>query len=277
MVDPLISRLRCGELARQLRRAARLEPGRAESLLRDLRPGFYATKLSKIENGVIAPAPGDVEAMVTLYRPSAERTGAFRALAQDARRRARPGATVGARAKQYLALERLAVEIRMVYNEIPGLLQTREYAHALMTASPLVVTSKVDALAEERAERGRTVLRPDGPRVWVALGEDGLTRSSGGPATLRRQLEHLRETAHLPNVAFRVITRSAGNVAALGLPFTLLRLAGGKSIAFVANIARSDCVKSTAPFLTAFRNAWERATHEHESTAILDARIAELR
>ena len=276
MFDPVISRLQCGELARQLRLGSGMGPGEAEGLLRALTTSFYATKLTKIENGVIAPTSADVQAMIGIYLPTVEQAEQLRALAREARQRARPGATPSARARQYLSLERLAVEIRMVYNEIPGLLQTHEYAYALLSASPLVEASRVAALADERAERGHRIIHPGGPRVWVAIGEDGLTRSSGGPAVLRRQLEHLHRIAQMPNATFRVVTREAGNVAALALPFTLLHTAEGRSIALVANVTRSDYVKATDPYLNTFQNAWERAAPEEESAAILEARIAEL-
>ncbi|GAA1353650.1 DUF5753 domain-containing protein [Saccharothrix algeriensis] len=274
--DPVIARFQCGELARQLRVAAKLEHGEAEGLLRALTPSFYATKLTKVENGAMPPSTADVEAMIALYLPTVDQADELRALARDARRRAQPGAIPGPRSRQYLSLERLAVEIRMVYNEIPGLLQTREYARAALSASPVVAASAVDRLAEERAERSRRIIRPDGARVWITLGEEVLDRANGGPAILRRQLEHLREVAAMPNVRLRVVTRAAGAVAGLSAPFTLLHTADGKSFAFVATVVRGDYVKATEPFAAIFQNAWERATPEEESAAILDARIADL-
>ncbi|MEU5692477.1 DUF5753 domain-containing protein [Actinosynnema sp. NPDC020468] len=272
--DPWIARLQWGEQARQFREAAGIEFGEADDLLRE--KGFYETKLSKLENGHLGPKVSDVDAMIALYRPTAEAAEQFRELASDARRRALPGPTPSARARQYLSLERHAVEIRMVYNEIPGLLQTHEYAQALLSTSPGVVASRVYALAEERAERGRRVIHPGGAEVWVAVGEDGLRRSNGGRGTLRRQLEHLGHVAAMPNVSFRVIEQSAGNVAGLAVPFTLLHTAEGKPIAFLATATRSDYVRATSPFMNTFLDAWERAATERKSATILEERIADL-
>lgn len=211
-----------------------------------------------------------------LYQSTVEKAQEIKDLATEARKRARPGKTAGARARQYISLERLAVEIRMVYNEIPGLLQTAEYAREALSASPLVAASNVTGLADERAERGRSIIKPDGPRVWIALGEDGLDRSSGGADVLLRQLEHLREIARMPNVSFRVVPKSAGNVAGLSAPFTLLHTQDGKSFAFVATAVRGDYVKAADPFTAIFQNAWERAVPEVESAAILGVRITDL-
>ncbi|MEU4807521.1 DUF5753 domain-containing protein [Actinosynnema sp. NPDC023587] len=274
--DPVIARFQCGELARRLRLAAKLDHTEAEGLLRALTASFYSTKLTKIENGAMPPSPADVEAMVSLYLPTVEQSDDLRNLSKDARRRARPGATPNPRARQYLSLERLAAEIRMVYNEIPGLLQTREYAHAALSASPVVAASTVDGLAAERAERSHQIIRPDGARTWIVLGEEALHRASGGPDILRRQLERLHDIAVLPNVRFRVVPISAGIVAGLGAPFTLLHIAGGKSMAFVATAVRGDYVKAVEPFMAVFGNAWDESASERVSIGILEARIADL-
>jgi hypothetical protein len=275
--DPVARRYQTGLLARQLREAAGVDPVEAERRLVDLSRTFYATKLTKIEKGEVAPATEDVDAMVILYRPTVDEAQQLAELAAEGRKRARPGATPGAKARQYISLERLAAEIRMVYNEIPGVFHNRAYAHSVLSASPLVAASRVNALADERAERGTRILRPEGPRVWAVIGEDGLDRCSTGPVVLLSELEHLREAALLPNVKLRVILRSAGNVAGLGVPFTQLHMPDGASFAFVANAARSDYVKAAEPFEAVFRDAWERAESEERSIAILDARIADLR
>ncbi len=274
--DPVIARFQCGELVRQLRIAAGIEHGRAEGLLKALTPSFYATKLTKIENGAMPPSSRDVEAMIGLYLPTLEQADELRTLSRHARKRAQPGPTPSPRARQYMSLERMAVEIRMVYNEIPGLLQTREYAHAALSRSPSVAAAAVDALATERAERSRNIIRPEGARVWIVLGEEVLDRASGGPTVLRGQLEYLREIAAMPNIMFRLVPRSAGIVAGLGAPYTLLHMADGKSIAFVATVVRGDYVKAVQTFSAVFQTAWECATPENDSAAILDARIAAL-
>ncbi|MFT7840111.1 DUF5753 domain-containing protein [Saccharothrix sp. BKS2] len=273
--DPVIARLLCGELTRQLREVAQIDPGTAERRLRELSSNFYATKLPKIESGVIGPSETDVRAMISLYDVTVERAEQLKALARDARRRAKPGKAAGARDHLYLSLERHASEIRMAYNEIPGLAQTQEYAYAALSASPTVASSTVPALAAERAARGRSIIRPGGPRVWMVLGEDSLYRSSGGPDVLVRQLEHLRSLTRLPNIALRIVTRDAGNVAALSAGFTLLHTAEGLSFAYVTTPLKGDYVKAEETFTAIFENAWEHAASEAASAAILNGRISD--
>lgn len=268
--DPIIARLQTGELARQLREAAKVDFGDADKAL-----GGYSGKLSKIESGTIAPQPPDVDAMIKLYKPSSAKADQLRALATDARRRSAP-AKVSGGSRQYVALERRAAEIRMVYNEIPGLLQTREFAQAALSRSLTVAAADVPGLAEERAERGKRIIRPDGPAVWIVLGEDALMREFGGRDVLRRQLEHLRTVTEMSNVRFRVLPWSAGGVPALSCPFTLLYVDSEKTLAYVASLTRTDYIKATGPYVAAFEQAWKLAPTEEESAAILAGRITDL-
>lgn len=269
--DPVIARLQFGELARQLREAAEVEYAEAERAL-----GGYPGRLSKIETGLIGPKPSDELWMIARYAPSAETVEKLRTLALVARRRAKPTKTLNV-TRQYVSLERRATKIAMVYNEIPGLLQTAEFAFAALSLSPVIVASDLPGFARERAERGARVVRPGGPEVRIALGEDALHRSNGGPEVLRRQLEHLREVAEMPNVRFRALKRSTTNgiVPALSAPFTLLEVES-KTLAYVESVTRSDYIKASAPYVTAFEQAWGLAASEDESAAILDGRIADL-
>ncbi|MEV0676734.1 helix-turn-helix transcriptional regulator [Actinosynnema sp. NPDC050436] len=270
--DPVIARLRFGELARRFREAARVELMAADRAM-----GGYPGKLSKIENGTIGPRPDDVEWMIGNYRLPSLRADEFRALATVARRRSTPAKNVGS-SRQYVSLERRASEIRMAYNEIPGLLQTAEYARHALATSPVVAASDVEGLAEERANRGRRVIRQGGPQVWIVLGEDALHRANGGPDVLRPQLEHLREVARLPNVHLRLhlVSDSSGIVTALSNPFTMLRLDQGKVIVYVGSLTRPDYIKVADPYVAAFEQAWQTAASTQRSSEILGARIAEL-
>ncbi|MFD9701341.1 DUF5753 domain-containing protein [Lentzea sp. NPDC059081] len=271
--DPVIARLQCGELLQTLR--GKLDQGKIEKEMLAEVPKYYATKLNKIEAGTIAPGPADVEWLVKRYRPKPSDADELLRLAELARRRAKPVRT-GKAAQQYVSLERRAREIRMVYNEIPGLCQPEEFALQALSVSPVVAASAVAGMAAERAERGRTIIRPDGASVWLVLGEDALYRWSGSPAVLRRALEHIRDIAAMPNVKLRILLRSAGIVPALSCPFTLLHVDGDKTLAMVATLSRPDYIKATAPYVAAFEQAWELASSDRDSKAILEARITDL-
>lgn len=268
--EPVIQRLMFGERARQHREAAGVEFGEA-----DARLGGYSGKLSKIENGTIAAKPTDVENMIELYRLSSQEADDFRALAGEARRRSAPE-RVGGTFRQYVQLERAASEIRMIYNDIPGLLQVKDYAYAQLSRSPIVPSGEVLASAEVREQRGARIIRPDGPDVWIVLGVDALHREVGGRNVLRRQLERLREVAAMPNVRFRVLPWEVGSIPALSCPFTLLYIKPARTIAYVESLTRAEYIKSTGPYVAAFDSTWQLAVPEAESAAILEAKITDL-
>lgn len=91
---------------------------------------------------------------------------------------------------------------------MPGLLQTPEYARALLTSSRLVVD--VEAAVEARMKRQEIITRPDPPLVWVLLDENILHRPIGGSRVMHAQLTRLREATELPHLTVRVVPQSAG-------------------------------------------------------------------
>ncbi|MFC6094671.1 DUF5753 domain-containing protein [Saccharothrix lopnurensis] len=279
-LDPYGARLEFAKLARRLREAAGFTPGRAEAEMIST-IGGYASVLSKVETAQIAPKTAHVTWMLTRYQPSADDAGRLVELADQAAGRAQPVAA-GVQSREYLARERRATVIWMIYNEIPGLLQTFDFAFATLAKSPLVDLNDVEALARDREQRGERIFRPDGPEVSIVLGEAALDRMDGGPDIAARQIERLRDIAELERVRFRIIPGSAGAVTGLSNPFTLLHTEPDEWLAFVGHIARNDYIKrDVSRFRLVFDDAWEAAADsgvsEERTRAILEARIADLR
>ncbi|MPZ83024.1 MAG: helix-turn-helix domain-containing protein [Actinophytocola sp.] len=94
---------------------------------------------------------------------------------------------------------------------IPGLLQTGDYARAIMAPSVTVRSVEVDQRVELRLRRQER-LDGDHPLPLTAvIGEATLRQQIGGPAVLRRQLEHLADVIeeHPETVEVRVIPFTA--------------------------------------------------------------------
>jgi hypothetical protein len=49
----------------------------------------------------------------------------------------------------------------------------------------------------------------------------------------------------------------------------------GKTVAYVSSLTRTDYIKATAPYVAAFEQAWNLASSEGESTAMLEERITD--
>jgi transcriptional regulator with XRE-family HTH domain len=121
-----------------------------------------------------------------------------------------------------LGLESGAARIR-AYDAsfVPGLLQTEEYARAVMREMPYVRESQIRRQVELRMRRQEGVLT--GRQHLVAVVNwHALVQEVGGADVMRRQIRHLRECAHRENIMFRVAPRSAGAYAGYGTSYTIL-------------------------------------------------------
>jgi len=125
----------------------------------------------------------------------------------------------------YVGLEDAATLIRTYEVQfIPGLLQTEDYARAVMSVGHAgAPPAELDRRVRLRADRQKLLSRPGGPRLWAVIDEAALRRLIGGPEVMRAQLDHLLEELKLPNVILQVMPFRTGGHAAEGGPFTLLR------------------------------------------------------
>jgi transcriptional regulator with XRE-family HTH domain len=109
--------------------------------------------------------------------------------------------------KQHMDIEAESLVIK-VYEAlaVPGLLQTPEYAYALIVESG---APNIDERVAERMAR-QAILAGDSPPVlWALLTESVLDWPVGGPEVMRRQLAYLLEVSERPNIGIRVVPRSA--------------------------------------------------------------------
>jgi DNA-binding XRE family transcriptional regulator len=102
---------------------------------------------------------------------------------------------------------------------IHGLLQTPEYARALLVAGRV---DDVDAAVAARMARQEILSRQWPPEVWALINESALDQPVGGPEVMRRQLAHLLEMSHLPHIVVRAVPRRVGAHMGLDGSFTVI-------------------------------------------------------
>ncbi|MBO2451423.1 helix-turn-helix domain-containing protein [Actinomadura barringtoniae] len=103
---------------------------------------------------------------------------------------------------------------------VPGLLQTPDYARAVLSAG---LVSDVDRELEKRLSRQAAVFeKPKPPHISVILNWVVLEQPFGGPDVMRGQLARLLEVADLSNVSVRVLEKGAGDHMGVEGPFKLL-------------------------------------------------------
>ncbi|GAA0405184.1 helix-turn-helix domain-containing protein [Micromonospora gifhornensis] len=187
------------------------------------------SKISRMELGRVGFKERDVADLLTLYGVTAEQErAALLKLARDANNPGwwhRYGDVLPSWFQSYLGLEAAAVLIRSYEVQfVPGLLQTREYARAVvLLGHGQADFDEIERRVDLRMRRQELLRRPRPPRLWAVVDEAALRRPIGGPAVMRGQLQALLEATRTPNVRLQVIPFAAGGHAAAGGAFTILR------------------------------------------------------
>jgi hypothetical protein len=142
----------------------------------------------------------------------------------------------------YVGLEAAADAIR-AYEAlvVPGLLQTEDYARAMIHAArPDISAVEVDQRVRVRIGRQSLLTQENPLDLWVVLDEAVLHRPVGGKTVMRRQLDHLAESADRPNVTLQVLPFMAGAHAGMDGTFTMLLYSEeppNHNLVFAANAA----------------------------------------
>ncbi|SFD34848.1 helix-turn-helix domain-containing protein [Streptomyces aidingensis] len=131
----------------------------------------------------------------------------------------------------YIALEQDATAIRSFEGQVlPGLLQTEEYAHAMLAA---VRPDNLAELVAVRMSRQEILGKETRPHTWFIIDEFALMRHIGGPQVMRRQLRHLLEAGRHPRTVVQIVPRSVPARPALAGPFTLLTPQEGETVVYI--------------------------------------------
>ena len=220
--SPTVRRKRLGIELRRLREQAELT---CEDVGQRLE--CSGTRISRIETGRISVRPGDVRELLEVYGVSGAEAESLVQLAREARRKGwwhTYGRVLPTWFEAYIGLESEAVRVRDFQSLVmPGLLQTEDYARAVLRAAPHAGSStEIDRQVALRMERQKILSQAEPPGVWVVLSESVLRVHVGGPAVMRAQLRQLAGVAERPNITLQVLP--FGTVAHVHpvSPFTML-------------------------------------------------------
>jgi transcriptional regulator with XRE-family HTH domain len=188
------------------------------------RLGFSRSKVSRLENGRRGASQYDVTRLCDLYEVDDEQRTRLGELAAEGKQRVW-WQSLNLPYGDYIGLEAEAESISDYgLAVVPGLLQTPEYARALVQASaPMLASAIVEERVKARIARQR-LLSSDKPPSFVAvLDESVLHRVVGSPRIMLGQLKQLNEMAQWPNVTIRIVPYDAGIVPAGVSKFVILR------------------------------------------------------
>jgi DNA-binding XRE family transcriptional regulator len=158
---------------------------------------------------------------------------------------------------------------------VPGLLQTKDYAHALTIAGyPNATADETSRRVALRLARQQILSRPDPPRLWVVIDEAALRRPVGGPGIMRAQLDQLIEAAGQPSVTLQVLPFTAGAHPVMYGMFHLLRFPAAElpDIAYGENLTSAfylDKPNDVAIYTEALDRLCAQASPADNTTAVL--------
>lgn len=173
--------------------------------------------LQRIETGQIQKVQRqDVQSLCEVYDVGREDTRAAIDLATQARSKNWYhiyGGLYSNAFNMYVGLEAAARRLTTYHEQsIPGLLQTPDYARAMIGAFPgFASPDDVDRRIEHRMKRQTLVTRRTKPvQMDVLLHVSVLYRVIGSPKVMAAQLRHLAEMSKQPNITLRIQPYSAG-------------------------------------------------------------------
>lgn len=240
-----------------------------------------ASKVSRIETGHTSATPRDVRDMLRIYDVVGPESDELVQIAREARQKGwwHPYSTVLTGA--YVGMEAAAGSVRAYEQQVvPGLLQTEEYARAMIRAArPDFTAAQVDQRVRVRLERQSLLNQDDPIDFWVVLDEAVVSRPVGGEPVMRDQLKRLAATAELPNVTLQVLPFEVGAHAGMDGTFTILSFpeAGDPDVVYAENATGGLFLEKSEElqkYIYIFDHIRAAAMHPDASTAYI-AELAE--
>ncbi|MFJ8477937.1 helix-turn-helix domain-containing protein [Kitasatospora sp. NPDC094011] len=221
---PTVRRRMLGAELRKLREGLRLTVDEVAARL-----GWHQSKVSRLENGRYGMRANDVGILLDVYQVTDPETrDALATLAREGKRRVwwQPYSDViSQRYASFISFEAEAVSIRNFESSLlPGLLQTADYARALIRQlEPEATPDEINALVDVRLARQNATLRREEPlKLWAIVDETALRRLIGSRAIMAKQLQQLAAASREPHVTLQVVPFSAGAHAGVHGSFAVL-------------------------------------------------------
>lgn len=278
--EPTLRSQWLGQQLRELREAAKLRLSDvAEYMLHN------QGTISRYESGILPPKPAEVLALVNLYGvDDLTQRDALDRLSRETWRKGWWDGYAGQVAHDFIDyawLEDRATSIRSFDTlTLPGLVQTRGFAEAVIRASdPDEDEERINGWLQFRMDRQQLLQRADAPQISLVVDEGLVRRSIGGCDAMAEQLYQLNELGSTMNFEIHVLPHSAGAHAAHDGAFQIFELPEPyPEVAYAETLAGSIYVESekVSRFARAYDRLQQSALPPDESAALIAAAAKEL-
>lgn len=276
--SPLVQRRR---LRTELKRARQASGRTQEQVAAEM--DWSLSKLLRIEAASSVLRANELRRLLSLYGVTeAERVDSLLALARAAGERSWWSAYRDVAPRSLLQLieyETAAHVVRQFETMfIPGILQTEDYAHAVIENyyGEQPGSNKVRALAELRVWREDLFNSDNPPSFLFVVDETAVRRLVGGSSVMRRQLMRLIEIADRPNITIEVIPFAAGLHPGMKGSFEIIEFAdpADTDVVYLESPRGdifSDDPEETLRYREAFEELGKSSLHPRNSVARLAA------
>jgi len=190
---------------------------------------WSTAKISRIENARVSVLPRDVKFLLGVYGvdENGEDWETLLALARESRQKGwwyAYGDAIPEGFETYVGLEADATTLRTYESEyVPGLLQTEDYARAVMRATMLTASDEeIERHVAVRMVRQERLTGSGAPEIWAVVSEAVIRRVVSGESVMRAQLSRLVEASKQPNITLQVLPFSVGAHAGMDGAFMIL-------------------------------------------------------
>lgn len=236
--------------------------------------GISNPKISMWENGHRLPSLEDLETALDALDVSSDDRERLLSLRREAEG---PGVllagapSIGTQLAELIKQEKVAQRITEVAPLlIPGLLQTSDYARAILGGHP-----DTDVRVTLRLGRREVINRPQDPVEFHALiSDEALSRSIAPAPVMAEQLRHLLGMSKRPNVTIRLVPNNqAAYTPMLAGPFILLEFATKRPIVHLEHHRASASLwepRDVRGFITAVEEINEIAMTPERTSEVIE-------
>lgn len=277
---PEVKRRRLKAALRHEREAAGLSQKQVSEAL-----DWSVSKIIRIETGAVGLSATDLRALLDLYKITDEKRQAeLLALARGSRKQSwSEYSDVYSVAARTLFGNEAAAKTIYKYEPtfIPGLLQTEEYARALLKGAGHS-EGEIERLVKGRLERQELLDQDSQPQLEFILGEAAVSRPVGGHGVMLHQLERLKELAAHPGISLQILPFEAGAHPRMGEAFTILEFPDENldDLVYLENADRESVSREDPELTAVYRRDFDTlqglATPSKDFATVID-RIAAMR
>lgn len=240
-----------------------------------------SSKVSRMETGSRSVTMRDIRDICDLYGVAGTQRDYLAELARESRQQGW-WQSYDVPYAAFIGLEADATSIDTFQGTlIPGLLQTADYARALIKTTPELSPGLIEQGVTVQLKRQQLLTQDDPPQLRIILDESALHRIIGSHSTMKTQLNHVIEISGLANIAIQVVRYDSGAYAALDSSFTILELPSPiPALVYVEGLFGSvyiDRQQEVERYQRIFKGLRSIAATEEESIAVVARASEELK